>query len=419
MGVYEKREEHFEMKKKATGLLLLALTLAFSAGCANNATGNGTNATESVASTEQEAETENPYKDEIRYNASDYVTLGDYMGMEVTVEGNYDVTDDDIKEEVEMELSMMGPDYQVPNREIVKDGDQVNVDYVGKIDGETFDGGTAEDRDIVIGSGSLIDGFEDGLIGKKVGDVVDLNLKFPEDYAKTELAGKDVVFTVTINSLKEPVELTYDTLTDDYIKTKTGLSSVDDYLKEVRAAMEEEAQSAKEDNATYAVLDKLREVCKVNSHPEGLDEERMEQNMQYYRDMASAQGADLETMLSYYGMTEDDLRKEIEESTPKSVDVELILQAIADKEGISKDEKAYQAYIDDVLAQGVYENEEQLYSDFSKEYVHRQFCQDKARELVENSAVLKYDKSTDTKKETEKETESETEKETEKESEKE
>ncbi len=414
MGDSIHREECLPMKKKTIGLLLLAFTMAFTAGCANNTAGGGT---ESASSTEQEAAIENPYSDQIDYDASKYVTLGDYKGLEVTVEGDYDVTDADVREEVELEISMMGEDYRTPNREIIEDGDQVNVDYVGTIDGEVFEGGTAQERDIVIGSGMMIDGFEDGLIGKKVGEVVELNLKFPEDYAKTDLAGKDVVFSVTINSLKEPVEVTYDTLTDDYIKSKTGMESVDEYLKEVRAAMEEEAQNAKEQNATYAVLEKLLEVCKVTGHPEGLEEERMEQEMQYYRDMASAQNVDLATMLSYYGMTEENLHEQIEEATSKNVDMELILQAIADKEGISKDEDAYQAYIKDVLSQGIFEDEDQLYSDFSKEYVRRQYCLDKARELVESSAVLKYEKSTDTQKGTEKETEKDTEKDTEKETE--
>ena len=410
MGENHKKERTMTaMKKKATGLILLALTAALATGCANNTAGS-TEATESAAgSTEQQTAGAEPYEDKIVYNPADYVTLGDYKGMEVTVEGNFDVTDEDIKNEVELELSMMGPDYRVPNREIVKEGDQVNLDYVGKIDGEAFDGGTAEGRDIIIGSGTLIKGFEDGLIGKKVGDVVDLNLTFPEEYANADLAGKDVVFTVTINSLKEPVEMTYDTLTDDYIQSKVGMDSVDAYLKEVRAAMEEEAQSAKEQMVSYSVLDKLREVCKVSEHPAGLDEERIEQSLRYYQDMASAQGTDLDTMLSYYGMTEDGLRADLEESTPASVDAEMILMAIADKEGITNDEAAFADYISDVLAQGIYASEEELYKEFTKDYVHRQYCLDKARELVEDSAVVKFVKETDTEKETETETETETE----------
>ena len=397
------------MKKKTIGLVLLALTMAFSAGCANDQKTAGTEAAESAAATEQATETAETMTDKVVYDASEFVTLGDYKGMEVEIEGNYDVTDEDIKNEVELEISMMGPDYRIPNREIVKDGDQVNVDYEGKIDGVAFDGGTAENRDIVIGSGSLIDGFEDGLIGKKVGETVDLNLKFPEDYAKTDLAGKDAVFTVTINSLKEPVDVTYDTLTDDYIQSKTGLSSVDEYLKQVRSSMEEEAGYAKEQQTSYAVLDKLREICKVKEHPEGLDEERIEQGLQYYRQMAAAQGADLETMLSYYGMTEDDLLSDIKESTPISVDAEMILLAIADKEGISDDEKAFEDYVAYVLSDGGYASEDELFKEFSKEYVHRQFCQDKARELVEDNAVVKFVSAKET--ETGTETETETEKE--------
>lgn len=380
------------MKKKIL-TMLLAGTLMLSAGCGSSAASDAVSDTESVteaASTETEATDSEPYGDVIVYDASEYVTLGDYMGLEVEVEGNYDVTEDDIKNEVELELGYLGTSYEETDKKTVEDGDTVNIDYVGKKDGVAFDGGTAEGYNLTIGSGSFIPGFEDGLIGANVGDVVDLNLTFPEEYHSEELAGADVVFTVTVNSIVEPVTVAYEDLTDEFVKENMGVDTVEEYLKQVRETMEEDKESEKETAVSRAVLLRLPEVCTVSGHPEGLEEERIEQNIQYYRNMAEAYGTDLETMLSSYNMTEEGLREDLAETVKDSVDIEIILLAIADAEGITEDEDAYQEYVAEAIEQGGYKDEAELYSEYSEEYVRRQFRQDKARELVTDNAKITF-----------------------------
>ena len=131
-------------------------------------------------------------------------TLGQYKNIEVTLL-ELKVTDEDVESELYYKLSSLAAKT---DRTVVENHDVVNIDFVGKLDDVAFDGGSAEAFDLQIGSKNFIDGFEDGLIGTAVGDTVDLNVTFPESYGSSDLAGKDVVFTVTVNSIMAMPELT-------------------------------------------------------------------------------------------------------------------------------------------------------------------------------------------------------------------
>ena len=169
-----------------------------------------------AAENSTEADTEETYEKVPRpdYTASDYVELGEYKGLTVKI-APIEVTDEEILAQISANA---GSDAMEDVTEgTVEEGDTANIDYVGKLDGEAFDGGTAKGYDLEIGSGTFIDGFEDGLVGVKIGDTVDLTLTFPESYPSEELAGKETVFTVTVNSVKRMKELTSDlvsTITD-------------------------------------------------------------------------------------------------------------------------------------------------------------------------------------------------------------
>ena len=167
-------------------------------------------------------------------------TLGEYKSVAVTVEPKEEVTQEDIDAYIDQILSAKTT-YEEVDR-AVEEGDQVNIDYVGKKDGKEFEGGSSAEGgyDLVIGSNSFIDGFEEGLIGAKKGDTLDLNLTFPETYSATELAGQDVVFTVTVNTVKESV---VPELTDDYVTTlQADCKTVDEYKEYVKGLLEEKAQ---------------------------------------------------------------------------------------------------------------------------------------------------------------------------------
>ena len=144
----------------------------------------------------------NPYSE---LNLDDYLEVGKYKGVEVK-EIDVTVSKNEIGDEIVAALEAAATDEKVKKGQPVENQDTVNIDYVGRIDGKEFEGGSAEGPDLVLGSGTFIDGFEDGLVGHKVGEKgIKLNLAFPLNYSSEELQGKDVVFTVDINSATRKV----------------------------------------------------------------------------------------------------------------------------------------------------------------------------------------------------------------------
>lgn len=193
------------MKKRFAVLLALSLTLGVLAGCGDKTNTDGGNTTESQkesaiagATAAAEYESEIPVVDGDVDVLSNVTLSGDYKGLELSIAKQTEVTDEDVENIAIQTYNQMGAKSNV-EKTVVESGDTVNIDFEGKKDGVAFDGGTSQGYNLTIGSGSFIDGFEDGLIGVNVGDTVDLNLTFPEGYQNADLAGQDVVFTVTVN----------------------------------------------------------------------------------------------------------------------------------------------------------------------------------------------------------------------------
>lgn len=138
-----------------------------------------------------------PYSD---YDLTEYVTVGEYKGLEYEMT-SVSVSDDEVDTEIQSRLESKATTEEVKSG-TVEEGDQIVIGYEGRIDGETFDGGSSDEYEMTVGQANFIDGFEDGLIGKNVGDTVTLDLEFPEDYHEESLAGKPVVFEVNIKTKK-------------------------------------------------------------------------------------------------------------------------------------------------------------------------------------------------------------------------
>ena len=269
-------ERNNKMKKKLVMVLLAVMVVtATLGGCGQKGASTG-----SSVSAEEEQDVEISAKQLLKatdYKVEKYVKLNDYMNMTVELTNDYSVSDEDIQNYIEYLMSQY-PAYEVSDKKTVESGDVVNIDYVGKVDGEEFSGGSATGQHLTIGSGSFIDGFEDGLIGKKVGETVDLNLKFPDTYSNNpDLAGKDVVFTVTINSIDTKKEMTYDDLTDEYVSENfagSGITTVDGLKTTVSSSLEQQNYSSKMQEIQSAVLSKLLEECEVTL-PDGLLDQRV------------------------------------------------------------------------------------------------------------------------------------------------
>lgn len=375
------------MKKKLVILLVAVCAVSMLGGC-------GTGKKSDKKETKETEETEeNKAAKDIEYNASDYVTLGEYKGMEVKLTSNYEVTDEDVKSKIESLLTSY-PAYEDSDKTTVEDGDFVNIDYEGLQDGVAFEGGTAQGTVLEIGSGSFIEGFESGLIGANVGDTVSLNLTFPENYQNTEMAGQAVVFNVTINKIVNKADMTYDTMTDQYVTdnfSSSGYETVQDLKDGVKEQLTQSNESTKESDTQSAVLEKLKEVCTVNSLPDGvLDQRVKEYKEQMEKVLKEKYDMGMEDYLSSINKTQEDFDTEITDYMQQNLEMEMILTAIADKENIEVDEDGYKEYLANVISGGGYEDEDALMEEYGEDYVKTIYRNNKAMDMVRENAVVTY-----------------------------
>lgn len=375
------------MKKKLVILLVAVCAVSMLGGC-------GTGKKSDKKETKETEETEeNKAAKDIEYNASDYVTLGEYKGMEVKLTSNYEVTEEDVKSKIESLLTSY-PAYEDSDKTTVEDGDFVNIDYEGLQDGVAFEGGTAQGTVLEIGSGSFIEGFESGLIGANVGDTVSLNLTFPEDYRNTEMAGQAVVFNVTINKIVNKTDMTYDTMTDQYVAdnfVSSGYETVQELKDGVKEQLTQSNESTKESDTQSAVLEKLKEVCTVNSLPDGvLDQRVKEYKEQMEKALKESYNMEMEDYLSSINKTQEDFDTEITDYMKQNLEMEMILTAIADKENIEVDEDGYKEYLASVISGGGYEDEDALMEEYGEDYVKTIYRNNKAMDMVRENAVVTY-----------------------------
>ena len=261
---------------------------------------------------------DNPYSG---YDLSEYVKTADYKGLEM--------------ERIEVSVSNV---EDTKTTEEVKEGtvaknDTVNIDYEGKIDGETFSGGSAEDTDLTIGSGQFIDGFEDGLIGKPVGSTQTLNLKFPDDYNSSEVAGKDVVFTVTINHI---VKETIPEYNDAWVADNSDVETTAEYEQQVRDELYKEKEDQAKSDAISDLWSQVVESSEVIKYPEDEVNKYVEEIETQYQAMADNNGMELKDLWEQYGIeSEEEYNTENKETAQAYVKEQMVMYDIAEKEDLS------------------------------------------------------------------------------------
>lgn len=314
------------------------------------------------------------------YTALDYVTLGEYKGLKVA-DQPVEVTDDQIDEVVRQNIQFADALEKVTEG-TVEDGDTANIDYEGKLDGEAFDGGTAKGYDLVIGSHSFIDGFEDGLIGVAVGETVDLPLTFPENYGNADLAGKEVVFTVTVNEIKRMPELTDElasTISDGEYTDAAG------YRDSIRADLEEQAQAQRDMMLKSDLLTQVASGSEVKEYPQEMVDYGVANMDTYYRGMAEQYAMEFEEFLSsFLGMTEEDFSEQVVLATQQNLQQEMYLKAIAETEGIE--------VTDEDLAEAAkefgFETTEEFIAAYGEDVVRISVLQDKTLDFLLENAVI-------------------------------
>ena len=266
-------------------------------------------------------------------NLDDYLTVGEYKGLEVDAY-KIKVSEQEIQDKVEAALKEKQENKKLGKKQELKKGDTANIDYSGKVDGKPFDGGDSEGVDLELGSGSFIEGFEDQLIGHKVGDTVEVKVHFPDDYQGEKVAGKDAVFTVKINSATRPKVPKY---TVDFVKENTDFDTKEAYEESLKKEIyKEKEEQAKNEQKTSLWSDVL-EATEVKKYPEDV--------LAAYEEVFDAQ---IDTMAEQAGMTRSDALKQmygtdeeakiksiIEDSTKTLIKQEMLTEYIAEKEGLT------------------------------------------------------------------------------------
>ncbi len=307
------------MKKNVRLILCCAAAVLLAAGC-----GKKSDTTETTTAAET-TEAEITDKGEV-------TKLGEYKGMEVTKEDTT-VTDEEVEERIQNILAANPEIIEITDRP-AQEGDTVNIDFVGMKDGEAFQGGTEEGVDLVLGSGSFIDGFEDGLIGAYTGEERSLNLTFPEDYNPADLAGQDVVFDVTVNKIEEKKSAVLD---DAFVQRVSDFSTVDEFRADTLATMQnEKEQSAEQQMQTDAFMAAMdNSEFSLN---EAAVNQLYENQLSYYENMLPTYGFTMETYASLMGKTEDEFKELLKEDSESIIKQQLLIDAIAEKEGFTVDD---------------------------------------------------------------------------------
>lgn len=379
------------MKKRAIMISMLLVMALSVTGCSQKtATKDKDTKTEETAKTDDAEETESDNTEDTSedtpttaelmagIDVEKCVTLGDYKG--VTVEKTIQsVTDEDVQNEIDNALA----NYPVEVDQAAKEGDTVNIDYVGKIDGEEFDGGSDQGADLKLGSGKFIDGFEDGLIGARKGETRTLNLTFPEDYTQ-DLAGKAVEFTVTVNAVKEPLSEPTDQWVADNIE---GYDNIADYKAGIRSEQEESNEQTAENQVRYAAWTQVIDNCTINEYPETLVEVGKKLYEQQVETYAKYAGMELDAYIESSGLTQEEYQSNMEEYGKNVAAQALVCQAICDKEGFAIGDDDYQKALQDMLTEyGC--SEDELIQTYGQDNVEQSIMLNRVSNLIlENANV--------------------------------
>ena len=267
------------------------------------------------------------------------VTLGEYKGVEVKKEHTL-VTEDDVNAEIEKERNKQAAEVSVDDR-AVAEGDTVNLDYSGSVDGVKFAGGTAEGQTLKIGSHTFIPGFEEQMVGMNIGEEKDLNVTFPTEYHAPDLAGKEAVFHVKVNSI---TETQLPALDDDFAKDISEFDTLDAYKADVRAKLE--AQAAERDNNAFtnAVIEKVMANATVEI-PDAMVERQIDSMVRNFEARLAQQGLKLADFMKYTGQDEKSFRNQYRDQAEKSVRANLVLEAVENAENFEATEEEIDAEI--------------------------------------------------------------------------
>ena len=304
------------------------------------------------------------------YDLSEYITLGNYKGVEVAAAD----IDSQVQSQLDSLLEQKAATEDITDRPAAL-ADIVNIDYAGTIDGVAFEGGTAAAQDVSLGEGGYIDGFEDGIVGMKVGENKIVPCTFPEDYANTEVAGKTAEFSITLNSIKHK---TLPELNDAFIASlENGYDTLDSYKAYLR-------KTIKENN----VWTKIVSETAVIKYPEKEVKASYNQMVTYYKSLASQYNATLdEYIMNYQGSDTNSFLSYVAMYAKEAVKGEMCLNAIARAENITVSDSDYKTRGADLAKQSGYEDLKAYENAVGKENIEKSVLSIITREGCARQAV--------------------------------
>lgn len=320
------------------------------------------------------------------------ISLGEYKGVEIKVLST-EVTKEEIAQEVKNLLESY-PTYEDLDSNTAADANFVDIDFVGKIDGKEFEGGSAKGQILLLGSNTYIEGFEDGIIGMKKGETKDLELKFPKDYHNKDYAGKDVVFTVTLNRIMKKVETKY---TDEFVKENFGkdykLTTVAEMDKYIKDMISEDKKSQAESYKINAVFEEIINNSEFKDLPQQWINYYYVNDYLYVQDYANAYGMKMEDCVKQFmDKTLEEYKKETLEYAIESVKMDIVLDAIATTEKLEVTDEYYAEEVKKVFESysGYFEDINQFVeANGGKAEITKQLLLEKARDYaVDNAKVV-------------------------------
>ena len=265
------------------------------------------------------------------------VKLGEYKGLHVDV-AEAEVTEEDIEAELKKQQEQNSTENDVEDRPL-KEGDTAHLDYAGTVDGVAFEGGTAEGQELVIGSHSFIDGFEDQMIGMNIGEEKDLNVTFPEEYHAKELAGKPAVFHVKLNGISEKI---LPELDDEFASEVSEFETLEEYKADLKAKLLKDKEKTVKAEKENKLLEKAVENAEMDI-PDVMINDQAEDMVRDFGQRLQMQGLKLEQYLQYTGMTMPQMIESNKEAAKKRIQGRLVLEAIAKAENLEATEEDLEA----------------------------------------------------------------------------
>jgi len=320
---------------------------------------------------------------------SKFVTLGEYKGVEYTEQKTV-ITSDDLEYDIDNLIAQNTKENQIKEG-IATFGDAVNIDYVGSIDGEEFDGGSTQGMgtEITLGESGYIDNFDEQVAGHSPGDAFDVKVTFPDDYGNADLAGKDAVFATTLNYIVEKIEPKYN---DVLVASATDYSTVDEYeaalIEEKQKSADDSDLSTNKNQAFQAAVDK----CTVSEYPEAEVNERVEMVMGNVEQEAEANGVDINGYLANYGYDLDTFKDNVKQSVETYIREKMIVVAISEKEGITVTEEEADNKVKELLEMSGLSDKETLSKQYGfkdEDYYYEVLYQKVVDLIYENAVAVK------------------------------